>query len=143
MNGPVDIEPVVDAASVDTLARTMWGEARGEGVAGMSAVANVVLNRLDMPERFGATVEAVCRAPWQFSCWNRNDPNLAKLVAVTAADARFASALRLARRALAGALDDATFGSTHYHARGILPRWAHASAPAAEIGHHLFYNDVD
>ena len=30
---------------IDTLARTIWGEARGEGSAGMQAVANVVMNR--------------------------------------------------------------------------------------------------
>lgn len=135
--------PLGPEAAIDVLARTIWGEARGEDVAGMAAVANVVLNRAAEPERFGASIEAVCHAPWQFSCWNRNDPNLAKLLAVTAADARFAAALRLARRALAGALDDATFGSTHYHARGIFPRWARGCAPAAEIGRHVFYNDVE
>ena len=30
---------------IDVLARTLWGEARGEGVRGMHAVANVIMRR--------------------------------------------------------------------------------------------------
>lgn len=30
---------------VDVVARTIWGEARGEGANGMQAVANVIMNR--------------------------------------------------------------------------------------------------
>lgn len=138
-----DAEPVVDAAAIDVLARTLWGEARGEGVAGMEAVAAVIINRLRWPARYGADVVAVCRAARQFSCWNEGDPNRAKLLAVDARDAAFAAALRIARRALAGALRDPVDGACHYHAAGISPRWARGRAPCAIIGGHLFYNDVE
>jgi N-acetylmuramoyl-L-alanine amidase len=138
-----DAEPVVDAAAVDLLARTLWGEARGEGAAGMAAVAAVVLNRLKRPARFGAGIEAVCRAPKQFSCWNQGDPNRERALTVTEADRAFAAARRIARRALAGALDDPTRGACHYHAAGCFPRWARGRAPCAAIGRHLFYNDVE
>lgn len=30
---------------IDTMARTIWGEARGEGVQGMQAIACVIMNR--------------------------------------------------------------------------------------------------
>lgn len=120
---------------VDTLARTIWGEARGEGSAGMQAVAAVILNRVAIAQEkggywWGANVIAVCRKPWQFSCWNGNDPNRPKLLAVDARDLHFATALRIARRAIYSTLPDPTAGATHYHAAGITPSWARGSPPA-------------
>lgn len=133
--------------AVDVLARTLWGEARGEGMAGMEAVAAVIMNRVAQARRrgrmwWGNSVAEVCRKPWQFSCWNVGDPNRAKLLAVDSTDPVFALALRIARRAAAGGLPDPTAGATHYHARGVRPEWAAGRQPMAEIGRHLFYADV-
>ncbi|WP_084536686.1 cell wall hydrolase [Azospirillum halopraeferens] len=138
--GPVD-------AAVDTLARTLWGEARGEPVRGIEAVAAVVVNRVRRAERrgglwWGNDIIAVCRKPRQFSCWNADDPNRPKLLAVTAADPVFATCLRVARRAVAGLLPDPTGGATHYHRIGITPSWSIGHAPCAEIGRHVFYDTV-
>lgn len=58
------------------LAKTLLGEARGEGRRGMLAVAAVIKQR--MHER-DMTLREVCLQPWQFSCWNKDDPNLIKL----------------------------------------------------------------
>lgn len=80
---------------------------------------------------------------WQFSCWNQNDPNRAKIEAVDETDRVFRSCIRIARRAVAGVLDDPTSGATHYHVRGLLPPWARNVDPCAEIGAHLFYKDVE
>ena len=135
--------------AVDVLARTIYGEARGESVRGKEAVAAVVMNRVRRAQNrggaywWGAGVEAVCRKPWQFSCWNPNDPNREKLDAVNTRDAAFASCLRIARRAVAGSLKDPTDGATHYHARGIKPPWARLRGPCAVIGEHLFYNNIE
>jgi len=126
---------------VEVLARTIWGEARGEGLAGMEAVASVILNRV-AAGRFGAGIAGVCQRPKQFSCWNDGDPNRAKLLAVTERDARYALALHIARRALGGALADRTFGATHYHAAYVFPRWARGHAPVTEIGRHIFYAGI-
>ncbi len=72
---------------IDVLARTIWGEARGEGIAGQIAVGWCIRNRVEMdlhndgrPDWWGEGYEGVCRAPWQFSCWNKNDPNFPYLV---------------------------------------------------------------
>ena len=129
---------------IDTLARTIYGEARGEGTIGMQAVACVVLNRVEHSEAragywWGNTVIEVCQKPYQFSCWNKNDPNYQKLLEVDARDLHFATALRIARRALAGLLDDPTGNATHYHAQGITPHWADGEHPVAVIGRHLFF----
>lgn len=131
---------------VDVLARTLWGEARGEGSAGMQAVACVILNRVKHARAqeagnfwWGNTIIQVCQKPYQFSCWNRSDPNFQKLQNVDEKDLYFATAVRIARRALAGALDDISQGATHYHAAGIEPYWARGQKPCAVIGRHIFY----
>ncbi len=129
---------------IDTLARTIWGEARGEGSVGMQAVAAVILNRHKISEAkggmwWGNTPIQICQKPYQFSCWNRSDPNFRKLIDVGEDDLYFATALRIARRALCGALSDPTSGATHYHAAGISPYWAKNEKPVAVIGRHIFY----
>jgi N-acetylmuramoyl-L-alanine amidase len=132
------------AIAIDTMARTLWGEARGEVPAGQRGVANVILNRVakDKPQRFGATVENVCRKPMQFSCWNQSDPNRAKLLAVTDANEQFRQCLELARTAVNGSLSDNTRGSDHYHTAGVAPSWSKGHVPAAVLGSHRFFNDI-
>lgn len=130
--------------SIDVLARTLWGEARNEGVKGMEAVACVVLNRVRIAQRhqgywWGNTIEGVCLKPFQFSCWNMNDPNRPKLLAVTDRNIHFVTALRIARRAVHGVLPDMTVGATHYHTKDIMPKWAVGATPVCTIGHHIFY----
>ena len=133
---------------IDVLARTLWGEARGQGSAGMQAVANVVLNRVQIAEDrgrywWGNNIIQVCQKPYQFSCWNRTDPNFKKLQAVDERDLYFATAIRIARRAIVGTLEDMTGGATHYHASGCTPYWAKRETPVAVIGDHIFYRLVD
>lgn len=125
---------------IDVLARTLWGEARGEGIKGMEAVACVVFNRVRCGGWWGRSVIQVCQKPYQFSCWNKNDSNFMKLLAVDDRDRFFRSAQEVARRALAGLITDPTGGATHYHADSIRPRWVGVNKPSAIIGHHIFYN---
>lgn len=126
--------------AIETLARTIWGEARGEPHLGQEAVANVVINRVRTPCWWGDSVISVCRAPWQFSCWNEDDPNRAKLLAVTADDREFAAILRIAREACAGELPDLTNGANSYYAIGApMPAWARDAALTLVVGHHRFY----
>lgn len=135
---------------IDTLARTIYGEARGEPLAGKEAVAAVIMNRVKRAKRspllnywWGADVISVCQKPWQFSCWNATDPNREKILSVTAENRSFKSCLKVAERAISGDLSDPTEGATHYHTKAILPPWARRKTPSAEIGNHLFYNDID
>ena len=129
---------------IDVLARTLWGEARGEGTHGMEAVAAVILNRVAVAESragywWGNDIISVCQKPYQFSCWNRSDPSYLKLQAVNETDVYFATALRIARRAVIGALADPTGGATHYHADYVSPAWTRGQKPATIIGRHIFY----
>ena len=56
------------------LAKTIYGEARGENVETMLAVGWVIRNRLTA-KRYGDTYKDVVLQRKQFSCWNENDPN--------------------------------------------------------------------
>lgn len=132
------------ALQIDVLARTIWGEARGEGTAGMVAVACVIANRVTWARQkggfwWGNDIIAVCQKPFQFSCWNKDDPNFRKLLRVDAGDARFRQAKKIARQVLAGKLHDTTNGADHYHADTIRPYWAHGMTPCAQVGRHIFY----
>lgn len=133
---------------IDVLARTIWGEARGESISGQEAVASVILNRVAFAKRkgrywWGNDIAGVCQAPQQFSCWNKNDPNYQKLIKVGAENINFCMCQRIAERAVSGTLEDKTCGATHYHTRNCLPAWARGKKPCAEIGAHLFYNDIE
>ncbi|MFA7431531.1 MAG: cell wall hydrolase [Rhodospirillaceae bacterium] len=134
---------------VEVLARTLYGEARGESLAGKEAVACVILNRVARAQErggaywWGRDVVGVCLKPWQFSCWNPTDPNRAKLLAVTDATRAFRACRSVAERAVAGMVEDKTGGATHYHTRTVTPAWSRGRAPSAVIGGHLFFNDVE
>lgn len=133
---------------VDVLARTIFGEARNEAAVGMEAVACVVLNRVKVARKmggywWGASIIQVCQKPYQFSCWNKGDPNLKRIQEVTEDDIHFKTCLRIARRAVIGALRDTTNGATHYHADYVDPYWAKGQKPVTKIGRHIFYKLVE
>ena len=133
--------------AVDILARTIYGEARGEGLKGMEAIASVVINRVRFARNrggywWGATVKDVCLRPRQFSCWNESDPNCDLIKKVDGSDRVFALCQRIARRAVCGVLPDKTRGAPHYHHRKANPLWAENAIPCAEIGNHIFYSDI-
>lgn len=145
---PATAAPTDD--ELDILARTLWGEARGEGFIGMEAVAHVVCNRVVAKSWWGRDVIGVCQKAWQFSCWNANDPNRGKLLQLTTATATFGVALAAARKVMQLQRDgkrataDLTDGATHYYAPRVVatPKWARGKTPCARIGGHDFFKGV-
>lgn len=140
----------------DILARTIFGEARGEGALGMKAVGGVIRNRVNVAQDFvdshirphplfgdGSYIGA-CKAPYQFSCWNKNDPNLPQLLAVSDNDAIFLSCTKFAADIIDGSQEDVTNEATYYYDRRMPapPRWAKDKLPCMVIGHHLFFNNI-
>ncbi|WP_298374408.1 cell wall hydrolase [Azospirillum sp.] len=123
----------------EIIARTLWGEARGEGIAGMAAVAGVIANRVRSPRWWGKTVSTVCLKPYQFSCWLKGDPNRDKLLTVTEADRSYWLALEIADELEDGRLRDVTAGADHYHSTRVQPEWSRGKTPVATIGVHRFY----
>jgi len=132
----------------DILARTLWGEARGEGLAGQIAVAWTIRNRVEDGKAkswWGEGYAGVCLKPWQFSCWNQNDPNYPLLSgAKEIPPKQFAQAQRAADLVISGAEADITNGATHYYATTMPkpPAWAAKATQTLRLGNHLFFKDV-
>ncbi|MDR2766040.1 MAG: cell wall hydrolase [Holosporaceae bacterium] len=135
------MEPYTEQ-DLEILARTIYGEARGElldfGIASLMAVADVVLNR--RRKNFAATIRDVCLAPLQFSCWNENDPNRRKVEAIGADCCIFRKCLEVAKNTLEEKWPDLTDGCDHYHHRDLKPYWAVYLRPKRIFGRHYFYN---
>ena len=154
-----------DARDLVIMALTMWGEARNEGNAGLAAVAWTIRNRAEAdlwgdgkPDWWGEGIAGVCLKPWQFSCWNANDPGSAQMRAMLTGgstetgslnfrgvtDAKLQQCMAIAGDVLDGRIEDPTKGATHYYADYIAtPKWAKGKDPGVVIGRHRFFADVE
>ncbi len=143
---PAEAPAAVDEQEARYLAATIWAEARSEGEEGMRAVAHVIANRRG--ERFGASIESVVLSPYQFSAWNRGDPNRRLAMHPERYATRgvnletWETAQRIAREVLAGQSADPTGGALFYHTTAIRPYWARYGQGRQVIGAHAFYADV-
>jgi spore germination cell wall hydrolase CwlJ-like protein len=135
---------IVTDHDIDVAARTVWGEARGEPWAGKVAVAWVIKNRAeDSRRRYGQGLAGVCQKPLQFSCWNQNDANRPKMIAVTDMDLSFRECLAAMAWAIDGLGGDPTMGAMHYQVTGTNAVWAAGHTPVVTIGSHQFYVHID
>jgi len=142
--GPPPPPALIDTTNdQDILARTIYGEARGEGYSGMQAVANVVMNRANDPaNRWPKAPASVCLQPYQFSCWNPGDPNYPLISGADPADAIFDSCSNIASLAILGQLPDITGGAQFYFNPALAaPSWAAGMTKTATIGNHVFYRE--
>lgn len=134
------------------VAQTVYGEARGEGYLGKCAVAWVIRNRVEAdlnsdskPDWWGEGYQAVVMKPQQFSCWNKGDPNLRKLLdefrpgRPQTMDGFLC--LHASMSVLTGMEPDPTRGATHYHTHAVRPSWA-KDQDYLSIGNHRFYRLV-
>lgn len=132
------------------VALTLWGEARGEPVEGRIAVACVIRNRVREPGWWGDSYMSVCLAKQQFSCWNADDPNYSKLMALSnhmlrgeSVDAILDECLWVAEGIVGGRVRDRVGAATHYYAESIqAPKWAKGATLVGRVGHHLFFQGV-
>ena len=123
---------------LECLTQAVYYEARGEGRAGMQAVAQVVLNRARHP----AFPKSVCGVVFQgagrktgcqfsFTCdgsmrgrVNRGAWDRAKSIAVAA---------------LSGSVYAGVGNATHFHTTGVSPLWRTSLIQVGRVGSHLFY----
>ena len=144
--------PILDRLTdAQVVALTLVGEARGEPLDGMIAVAQVIGHRTH-DARWPNDWRGVCWARKQFSCWNVFDSNRAVLERLAPSlvsggslgthRGEVVEALWIADGVMAGRLRDLVHGACHYHALSVHPRWAAGHTPIAQIGNHRFYNDV-
>lgn len=136
-------DPELDQFSdQEIVAKTIYGEARGETHQGRIAVCNVIFNRAKTPRWWGTSPRACCLHPYQFSCWNEGDPNRVKIIAVTDEDPIYAECLGIAKVAFANDLPDVTGGADSYKVIGTLANWSKELTPCKIIGAHEFFKTI-
>ena len=117
---------------VECLAKNIYHEARGEGLQGKIAVAQVTINRVES-RQFQSTVCAVVYAPNQFS-WT-----LDKRKRVRDQQAWQAS-VSIARAVLTQAVRLPDFPALYFHTPQVNPKWNRNKTVVARIGNHIFYS---
>lgn len=121
---------------LECLAQALYFEARGEGVKGQVAVAEVILNRVDSP-RFPSTICGVVNqknsrgCQFSFTCDGRPEK-------VGNASA-WELARKIAKLMIDGAPRQLTDGATYFHTPAVSPSWAKRFHRTAQIGRHIFY----
>jgi len=123
---------------LDCLTKAAYYEARGEGVDGMRAVAQVVLNRARHP----AFPKTVCAVVYQGSnrstgCQFSFTCNGSMRGSVNRA--AWNRARDVASQALSGRVYAAVGNATHFHTTGVTPRWRNSLVRVGQVGDHLFY----
>ena len=147
---------IITVKDLTIMALTVFGEARGQMQEGQLAVACVILNRWGNPGWWSRnkgdgikddTIEAVCRDPWQFSCWNKDDPNFAILNNQSVYKRNDFVRIRAMCESLIFDINngknyyDPTNGSDHYCTVAVIAKtkWARNKSPEIVIGGHAFY----
>lgn len=109
-------------------AMLVWGEGRGEPSDGRCAIAHIPLERMkrriSMGRKSGNTLRETILSPWQFSCFNANDPNRAKLLRPVEHEGLglWAACWRTALEARMGQSVSPVPGATHYVVRRLWSR---------------------
>lgn len=132
--------PVAQNESLQCLTEAIYHESRGEDVFGQFAVAEVILNRVDLPN-YPDTVCGVVRqnahrrnaCQFSYACDGRSD-------AMTEARARRLAAA-IAQVMLSGAPRELTDGATHFHTTNVRPAWSNTFRRTAQFGIHVFYRE--
>ena len=120
------------------LAEALYFEARGETLHGQYAVAEVILNRVDMPNYPNSICGVVRqgmerRHGCQFSYICDGQP---ETIVETESWER---AGKIARIMINDAPRDLTGVASHYHNVAVNPYWARSYVRTARIGTHIFY----
>lgn len=137
-----------NASEREVVARTMYGEARDQGHAGMALVAVVIRNRARAGRKFGGpSARSVALAPFQFSVWNADSRNRRAALAADVTDAEFSMCLALYDQVFQ--FDDLSVvpahlvDATHYFVSNTArPFWASKIDYLGHHGAHEFYLEV-
>jgi N-acetylmuramoyl-L-alanine amidase len=140
-SGPINDNP---------MAVTTWMEARNQPRSGRLAVMHVIKNRVHANKRmFGIGLRGVCRKPWQYSAWNRNDDsqrvaffNMLQLPDDHPQKILWRSIQNDAKEVWAGRHEDNTGGATYYHTPAVSPRWRYDMKVVGVIKDHIFYRPM-
>lgn len=132
-----DLFAYPSAPDMETVARVVWGEVRGQRNDEVAAVCHVVWNRVQLGRWGGAA--GVVTARKQFSALNVGDPNRVKLLApalpTRKSYKRVAAVCALTIKGrVQGFFDDPTRGATNYWHGPKVPYWAANERKVVRIG---------
>ena len=117
---------------------TVWAEARGEPYLGQVAVARVIRNRIK--QGWAHDAAGVVLQPYQFSCWNTQDPNRLAAARMSSEDPEVQSCQKAWAES---ATNDAGIGEAvmYFAPRAVsqTPKWATPDKHVVTISHHEFY----
>jgi spore germination cell wall hydrolase CwlJ-like protein len=116
------------------VALTLFGEAAGETIAGKRAVASVIWKRAGGKAE---SMESVCKAAKQFSCWNGKPPKVPNDYPSRRA---WRHCKEIAAEMVAGTFTP-TIDATHFHAVGVPLKWARMKYVGL-VGNHFFYKET-
>lgn len=139
-----DNDNAPSASDLDLVARTILAEGGSDQAPGMTAVANVIRNRLQSGQ-YGGSIPTVVYSPGQFSAWslNRRDPNYPG--GFSARDPNYQQAYQIAQSVFSGQNQDPTHGAINYYSPSAMPptsavpSFAAGRQPTATIGRQLFF----
>jgi spore germination cell wall hydrolase CwlJ-like protein len=140
---PVEVAMVKISAEKRCLAEALYYEARGEGIAGEEAVAEVIFHRMHMrnypPSVCGVVYQgAQDGVACQFSFVCNGDMTRPK------SPVEWQQANLLAEKILSGYMQlvDATGGATSYHTIFVAPDWSSSLEKTVQIGNHVFFRPL-
>jgi spore germination cell wall hydrolase CwlJ-like protein len=120
-------------AESEVVYQTIAMEASNQPLEGQIAVARVIINRA---RASNGSLESVCLASKQFSCWN--SPKQAKTWLLRHYDDTTRDrAIKAYHDAIIANLSYPSIN--HYHTKQVKPYWAKGHNPSLVIGQHLFY----
>jgi spore germination cell wall hydrolase CwlJ-like protein len=134
---PGAVSSLVKQKELTLLAMCIYGEARSEPYDGKLSVAYVAINRVKEKSWYGRTLKEVLLKPYQFSCFNRNDPNFKKLFKPK--PDIWKRCFKAAWNAYSELSEDPTLGSNHYCRHDITPPWLKVMEMKTQIGNHVFF----
>lgn len=116
------------------IAETLWREARGEGLAGIKAVASVIYFRKKAAKK---SFSSVCLKSKQFSCWNEG-PKTVKIGPAKAKTQAWKQCRQVADSLVKGSFKP-TVKSDHYAEVHCKPSWEAKLQKVKVIGNHKFF----
>ncbi len=132
--------PQSNDADVQCLQEAIYHEARGEDVYGQFAVAEVILNRVDLPNYPDSVCGVVHQNAGRLNACQFSYACNGRSRAMTEGPARRLAGA-IAQVMLSGSPRELTDGATHFHTTGVRPRWATTFQQTAQFGAHLFYRE--
>jgi len=125
------------------LANLLFSETKN--IDDAKGIANVVINRMKRPERFGNNLQEVVLAPYQFSGVGSREWQKAESRKFSNDDEAniYKQMLAISNSALRGNLEDVTNGADHYvNLKLARPKWARVYSKTNKIGEHTYFSEL-